>query len=264
MQPFKKGENVSALALDEFTLEMRLHYITTTLESISRFKTKGDFFGEVNSVIDEWVSESRSNGMSFFANLLESLKDAIVRGALTEKEDSTKISKILSEYLNWLKTQEDSQIIYEKFQDLSHQNPAGNTLYYLQCVSHGHHFIISVKNVVEIICCKKIFPLPLAQRGICGLISFRGQGIPVINLNDFGFKPDDDSQNKKTCFVVCEYKKSFFSLEVDRTDDVLEIASSQFQSYSETSLLSPLVDRFVLRDDKLLMLLDIEKLAVYE
>ncbi|HEY8269749.1 MAG TPA: chemotaxis protein CheW [Pseudobdellovibrionaceae bacterium] len=256
---------MSALALDEFTLEMRLHYIETTLESLERFKNHTDFFIEVSAVIDEWISEGLSNKMNFFVNLLEGLKSEIVNGPFLKKEDGIRVAKILSEYLQVLKTEADSEIHFKKFRAVFMQDgdeaEEEKIQFYLKCVSHTHHFIVPVQNVIEIVSGKKIFPLPLTQPGIYGLISFRGQGIPVVNLEDLGFKANVDSENGKTCYVVCDYKESFFALKVHSTDDVIELAPSQFQKCSESSLSSPVVDRFVIREDKSLMLLDIEKMV---
>ncbi len=257
---------MSSLALDEFTLEMRLHFIATMIESLERFKTYDDFFGEVKLAIDEWALECRSNGMDFFVNLLEFLKTTISDGIYSGKEDSDKVSKVLSDYLNLLKTQDDSQSLYEKFYESFQQGRGEGRQLYLQCVSHAHYFIVPVKNVTEIVSNKKIFPLPRPQIGVRGLVSFRGQGIPVVNLTDFGFKQKDESKSKseRTCFVVCDYKESFFALEVDKTDDVLELDASEFQNHSGSTLLSPVADRFVIKNDKSLMVLDIEKLVSYE
>lgn len=255
---------MSALALDEFALEMRNHYITTTIDSLERFKTFENYFGEVKLAVDDWIAEGRSNEMSHFVGLLAIMKNAITTGALSSKDDAAWVAHALVEYLEVLKTRADSAVFFEKYHSIfrSHLDESGQL--YLQCVKDHHAFLVPVKNVIEIVGNKKVYPLPLAQKGILGLLGFRGQGIPVINLTDFGFVQKTESNKEKTYFVVCEFKDSFFALEVNSTDDVLEFESSQFQKCSESNLLSPVVDHFVIRENKSLMLLDIEKLVRHE
>lgn len=254
---------MSALKLDEFAQEMRDHYIATTIESLARFVSMGSFASDVKAALAEWCSEARSNEMLHFSSFLESLKVPIEAGALNSEETPVLLSKLIQEYLEVLKTQEDSLEYAAKYSEALKRVLGDGAQLYLQCVSGEHHFVVPVKHVIEIVGNKKVFPLPLQQTGVRGLMSFRGQGIPVINLNDFGFANRIDN-NKKTYFVVCDFESSFFALEVHRTDDVVEFEASQFQSCSESDLLSPVVDRFVIRDQKSLMLLDIKKLVKHE
>lgn len=254
---------MSALKLDPFAQEMRDHYIATTSESLERFNSYGNFALEVKAALAEWVSEARSNDMHHFADLLEILKEPLQAGILNRGEVPLQVAKVLKEYLELLKTQEDLAIHAQKYQEALKTCWGEGSQLYLQCASGEHHFIVPVKNVIEIVGGKKVHPLPLAQAGVCGLMSFRGQGIPVINLNDFGFS-NVRNNDEKTYFVVCDYESSFFALEVHRTDDVLEFEPSQFQNFSESSQLSPVVDHFVIQDQKSLMLLDIKKLVKHE
>ncbi|MBS1970001.1 MAG: chemotaxis protein CheW [Bdellovibrionales bacterium] len=255
---------MSALALDEFALEMRQHYITTTVESLERFKTFENYFGEIKLAVDDWIAEARSNEMSHFVGLLEILKNAVANGDIGGKEDSLWVSAALMEYLELLKTRADSPVFFEKYHSIFRSHLDEGAQLYLQCVRDQHAFLVPVKNVIEIVGGKKVYALPMAQSGVRGLMGFRGQGIPVMNLADFGFNKQNESSGAKTYFVVCEYEDSFFALEVNATEDVLEIEASQFQKCSESNLLSPIVDQFVIHEEKSLMLLDIEKLVGHE
>lgn len=254
---------MSALKLDAFAQEMREHYITTTLESLVRFIANDEFVIEVKSALADWVSEARSNDMNHFADLLESLKGPLGAGTFNNKEVAAQLTKLMQSYLETLKTQEDSPEYFQKYSEALKISLGEGAQLYLQCVSGEHHFIVPVKNVIEIVGNKKVYPLPLSQAGVRGLMSFRGQGIPVVNLSDFGFANLQNS-HEKTFFVVCEFEASFFALEVHRTDDVVEFEPNQFQNCSESTLLSPVVDHFVIRDQKSLMLLDIKKLVRHE
>lgn len=254
----------AALALDEFALEMRHHYISTTIESLERFENFENYFGEIKLAVDDWISEARSNDMNHFTGLLEILKGAIAKGDLTSKEDATWVSATLFEYLEILKTRADSPVFFEKYHTIFRSRLEEAAQLYLQCVRDQHSFLVPVKNVIEIVGNKKVYALPKSQTGVRGLMGFRGQGIPVINLHDFGFSYKKENLQEKTYFVVCEYKESFFALEVNATEEVIQIEANHFQKCSESNLLSPVVDHFVIREEKSLMLLDIEKLVKHE
>lgn len=256
---------MSALALDEFALEMRRHYIVTTLESLSRAQSLEDFWDEVTELLPGWISEARSNDMEFFAKTLEEVKKSYEAGAFADPKTCPKLAKLLSDYLGILGTQADSEVYFKKFNESLAGISAPAVQLYLECVRGGHHFVVPVIHVIEIVSHRKVFPLPKSQPGVQGLMSFRGQGIPVLNLSDFGFSSEVKSgDDPKTSFVVCSEEESFFALEVHSTEDVREIHPSQFQNCSESSVLSPVVDKFVTDNEKSLMLLDIKKLVKHE
>lgn len=246
---------MSALQLDEFSLEMRTHYITTALGSLDHFKTLGDFRGEFMDVVEEWISEGLSNKMDHFATLLTELKG--------KTGDMPTVPAVLGAYLEVLKDEEDSAGLLETFRAKLNVPAEDYTQLYLQCQTGSQEFILPVKNVIEIVGNKKVYPLPAKQMGIKGLMNFRGQGIPVVDLTEFGFT-GDLSKDLKTFYVVCEHNESYFSIEVHQTNDVLEVQSSQLQPVQGGSALSPVVDHFVIQDKKTLMLLDIEKLVKHE
>lgn len=252
---------MKALALDEFALEMRLHFIGSTLDALERFQASPDFFSEMASVLDEWISEGRSNHLVFFSGILILIKSNLGEGALKDQKDVLAVAKVLREYLQILKNHEDSEILSQRFQDSFLQLKNEKTRFYLQCVSHSQRFIVPVESVIEIVSQKKIFPLPWVQTGVCGLMGFRGQGIPVIHLGELGFKQATDTEEVNSCFVVCKYKDSYFALAVRRTEEVIELAASQFQKCSDSSLLSPVVDSFAIREEQALMLLEIGKVV---
>jgi len=253
-----------ALNLDEFSLEMRLHYLTATLESLNGFKNFENYFAEVKLTIDDWISEARSNELSHFVKLLETLKVEVAKDSLQSAKDAEWVSASLKEYLETLKSHADSEVLFEKYISVFNNHLGHGTQRYLHCVRNQHRFLVPVKSVIEIVTGKKIYALPKAQVGVLGLISFRGQGIPVINLQDFGFDSEHTHAQVKTYFVVCEYKESFFAIEVNATEEVAEIESTLFQKCSESNIISPVVDQFVIRDQKSLMLFNIEKLVKYE
>jgi purine-binding chemotaxis protein CheW len=240
---------MSALALDEFSMEMRQHYIATTCESLLRFKSETEFSADLNESLAGWISEAASNSMNFFAKLLVDVKEARVLPV-----------EALISYLEVLKTQEDSQEFYLKFSAALSKATESEVQLYLQCLSGQHYFLVPVLSVVEIIGNKSVFPLPMHQRGIKGLMTYRGQAIPVMDLNEFGFHASE-LKAEKTFYVVCEMEEGLFSIEVNKTDEVLEFSSSQFQTSGETPISSPVVDRFIVRENKTWMLLDIKKLV---
>lgn len=257
---------MSALALDEFALEMRRHYIVTTLESLNRAQTLEDFWSEVEELLPGWISEARSNDMEFFAKILEDVQKSQASGAFEDTKVYPKLAKLLADYLGILGTQADSEVYFKKFSEALAGISAPAVQLYLECIRGGHHFVVPVIHVIEIVSHRKVFPLPQHQPGIQGLMNFRGQGIPVLNLNDFGFSTDlgTDGAPVKSSFVVCSEEENFFALEVHGTEDVMEIHPSKFQNCSDSAVLSPVVDKFVTHNEKSLMLLDIKKLVKHE
>jgi chemotaxis signal transduction protein len=250
---------MSALAkplveLDEFALEMRTHFLNTTLESLDRFQSTpggdGDFTSEIKEAVAGWISEARSNEMPFLAQLLEKAHET---GKLP--------FRALHSYLAHLQKQPDGEGLFQRHQEQASAALVADVELYLQCLSGDHRFLVPVKSVIEIIIHKKTHPLPLSQSGVKGLISFRGQGIPVMDLHEHGFLLSEEQKRLKTFYVVGEHGGGFFALEVHQTEDVIEIDAGNLQKNSGAAFSSPVVEKFVIQENKTLMLLDIPKLV---
>lgn len=259
----------NALKLDEFTLEMRLHYIDTSLADLDRVKNFGNDLQELKPILESWIPEARSNQMEHFIKLLEYLRGAIASGGLPNGEGREGVViQTLGEYFEVLKSQADSQDLHDRFLALFQEGVEGGSQLYLQCESFGHHFVVPVKSVVEISNQKKIYSLPRKRKGLLGLVAFRGQGIPVVDLGSFGFATgmggNESGERAKSFFVICQYQTEIFALEVQHTEEVLTLRPDEFQKSTGAATWSPVVEKFVVYGDRTLMLIDLEKLVGHE
>lgn len=250
---------------DEFALEMRNHFLETTEQSLVTLQDESVFQQRFSELALEWAGEASGNEMPFLSELLKQL-------AGTAKADSealiaSSVCQGLVLYLKHLRSQVDSEELTETFlpkSDSAEQasknrsvtsmkNPMKDSLKtYLQCRRGKYSFLLPVENVVEISRHKKISSLPFAEPKVKGLIGFRGQGTPVLDLTYAGYEGSDEV----SYFVICEHNKNFFALEVNGTDEVLKLEASDFQASSDGA-----EKQFTTKDKKILILLNIEKLV---
>lgn len=250
---------MSALALDEFTLEMRTHYLETTLQTLHRCKEAGDFQKALLEVIPDWMIEAGSNQMPELVKGFQSLRELCTQ-KIFSKEVFSGIAESLEKYLTELKSQEDSASLAANFHACLQRLDEPEVGLFLQCLCFEHRFVVPVKNVIEISGGKHLSPLPFPQKKFKGLIAFRGQAIPVMALENFGFLSNGGAL-LKSFYVICNFDSNIFALEVHSTEDVIEISSKEFQNADTSILSSPAVRAFTIRKESPLMLLDLEMLV---
>jgi len=102
------------------------------------------------------------------------------------------------------------------------------------CTFHlaGYFFGIEISKVQEVIRSQAVTPVPLADREIRGLINLRGQIITTIDLRRRMSLPDREAEDDATNVLVST-PDGAVSLEVDRIEDVLEIAEDTIESPPE-------------------------------
>lgn len=258
------------LPTDEFALEMRNHFLETTLLALQELRKQESILPRFIDLSSDWEAEAKSNELPFFAAQLEVLRDR----AKSEPQalDAVLLCENTINYLNHLKTAGDDPEWSDRFfKSASASGSRGEaepsesftvaksslvvteeTKTFLQCRRGDMRFLLPVDNVVEISQYRKINPLPKTEPRIKGLIGFRGQGTPVFNLEFAGFPAGDE----KSFFVICEHASSFFALEVNATDDILKIKASEFQPSQVGT-----ATQFTTKENKILLLLDIAKLV---
>lgn len=92
---------------------------------------------------------------------------------------------------------------------------------------------IEVSRIQEILRAQPITPVPLAAPGIRGLMSLRGQIVPVLDLRQrLGVAPADPEVEQFN--VLIRTGDGPVSLLVDRVGDVLEIETSAFEPAPDT------------------------------
>ncbi len=121
-------------------------------------------------------------------------------------------------------------------------------------------FAIPLLNVVEVSTPIPLFPLPEKVPGLAGVIPFRGEAVPVINLQDHGFKI---SEQDETYYVICEHQGVRFSLQVTDTEDLLSLRASELQHLEEhgSIMQTDFIRQFFIKNNKSIMVLDLEKLV---
>ncbi|WP_422927292.1 chemotaxis protein CheW [Singulisphaera sp. PoT] len=125
----------------------------------------------------------------------------------------------------------------------------------------GEHYAIAIRTIQEIILMKPITRLPRAPESIEGLINLRGTVIPIVSLRKrfgLGARPLDD----ETRTIVVNSHGKTVGLIVDEVTEVMKIAHDQIQPVpiAVTAASQRCISGLARRDDRLLMILDIDKL----
>ncbi len=93
----------------------------------------------------------------------------------------------------------------------------------------AQHFGVPVMQVRDVLRQQQLTPVPLAPRGIAGLLNLRGRIVTAIDLRErLGLPPldaDDDTAN-----IVVEQDGEPYALVVDRVGDVLQIDERQLEA----------------------------------
>jgi len=122
-------------------------------------------------------------------------------------------------------------------------------------------YAIAIRTIQEIILMKPITRLPRAPDSIEGLINLRGTVIPIVSLRKrFGLatRPFDD----ETRTIVVNSHGKTVGLIVDEVTEVMKINNDQIQPVpiAVTSVSQRYISGLAKREDRLLIVLDIDKL----
>jgi purine-binding chemotaxis protein CheW len=92
----------------------------------------------------------------------------------------------------------------------------------------GQEFGIPVTQVRDVLGPQRTTIVPLAPRGVAGLLNLRGRVVTVIDMRALlGLPPSPE--DARTMQVVVEMGEESFSLRVDAVGDVLELPASAFE-----------------------------------
>lgn len=145
------------------------------------------------------------------------------------------------------------------------EKQAGSSLQLVSFRLGQEEYGIEITKVQEIILMGEITRLPQTPLYIKGLINLRNTVIPIMDLRlRFGLPPQEPTQ--ETRIMVVNVRGKTMGIIVDAVNEVLRIAKDQIDSPPPTvsgagrEYLSGLVKM----DDRLLILLDIEKLFAAE
>jgi purine-binding chemotaxis protein CheW len=139
-----------------------------------------------------------------------------------------------------------------------------NTNQYVTFSIDDEEFGIEIVKVQEIIGYTKPTHMPNAPDFISGVINLRGIIIPIIDLRK-KFKLPDKEYNKYTVIVVLEIATKVIGIIVDSVSDVLTINENDIQSVPEfNKFQTDYLKGMGKVKDKLIILLDIDKILTYD
>jgi len=124
---------------------------------------------------------------------------------------------------------------------------------------------MEVERVQEVISHRRLTRVPLAPPEILGLINLRGEIVTAIDLRRrlhiVDGEPSEEPMN-----VVARGEDGAFSFVVDKIEDVVELDGDNFEATPETldDKIRPLVQGVCKLEDRLLLLLDVERLLVLD
>ena len=124
---------------------------------------------------------------------------------------------------------------------------------------------VDVLKVQEIIRYQKPTKVPNAPDIVKGVINFRGEVIPIIDLRkkfDLELREYDDF----TVIIILEVKDKTVGIIVDHVSDILSFSKEDIQDTLEFSsdIKTEFIRGMAKLDDRLIMLLELEKLLSFE
>lgn len=124
-------------------------------------------------------------------------------------------------------------------------------------------FALNVHKVREVLTTPEITAVPNAGAGVVGMISIRGDIIPVIDLAARLDLVDDASHAKELCIIV-ECMRKTVALLVHNVHRIITVTSSELQDANEKGLQGSYIEAILKtsNDDKIVAVLDLEALYI--
>ncbi|WP_413583447.1 chemotaxis protein CheW [Bdellovibrio sp. HCB288] len=247
---------------DDFTWELKKYFLESTSKDVESFidllddSTLAKVTLEIRESVDSWQIDAKTNEFAQLESWLVDFKSKI--DSLDTVEQLRTGLGLLLKYLTALLTEKkDSEELAARFPLVAQSN---REALFLHCKTGTQEFVVPIGNVIEISGVLPVYILPDAQPGLAGLLPFRGDAIPVIDLNSYGFQSVDLS---KCYYVICEHEGMRFSLKVTEADELISLKDRDMQNLSDhpTMLSVPFIKQFFVKDKHSVMVLDIEKLV---
>lgn len=148
--------------------------------------------------------------------------------------------------------------------DILNLQIAGNAgeLQQMVFIVDTEEFGVDVLKVQEIIRYVKPVKVPNAPGFVQGVINFRGEIIPVLDIRRI-FKLESTTFNEFTVIVVVESSGKIFGLTVDRVLDIINFPQEKIQTTPEFSSneKTKYLKAMGKVDNRLILLLDLDKLV---
>lgn len=122
-------------------------------------------------------------------------------------------------------------------------------------------FGLDVLRVQEIIRYIKPTKIPHAPKFVEGVIDFRGEVIPVLNMRE-RFGVDDTNHKDTMVIIVIEYSGRMFGMTVDGVSDLQSLPQNKLQLRNEVTVedKTKYLRAMGKLEDRLILILDIEKI----
>ncbi len=136
---------------------------------------------------------------------------------------------------------------------------------YLTLRLDGLDYAIQIMQVQEIRGWTRVTPLPNSPRYIKGVLNLRGTIVPIIDLR-LRFNLNECPYDASTVIIVVNVGKQLAGLVVDAVSDVISLAPEQrrnppeFEGHANRQFIYGLTQV----DEKLLVLIDVEKLVSHD
>lgn len=222
-------------------------------KSLSSTKNKSTTESDSNSTNSLATNSEKASTTTSDAKVVPLTTNTKSSSDNTNKPGGTVVSLVDSDTVNSNDTEKH---------DLEEVAQTPNHLF-LICFIGKQEFILPVQAVIEVSSFKNSFPLPEPREGIEGLVNFRGEAIPIVNLNDHDFNLNSQSDPMRL-LVVCEHNESRFALRISKTDEVIEVDTNTFQKCEDTlaSVHHQVITRFFIYKNRTVFNFDIKRLFV--
>ncbi|MFS4458427.1 chemotaxis protein CheW [Bdellovibrio sp. HCB2-146] len=247
---------------DDFTAELKNYFLQSLLQEGEKFQDLLDevtfkrVLPEVREQLSAWVVDAKTNEFIYLAAWLESFVEKT-----REFSDYTELKSALQSFLTYVgklaQGESDSADLASQFSFVA---GGKKDALYLHCKVGVQDFVIPIQYVLEISGPLPLFPLPEKQMGLLGVIPFRGEALPVFDLSEYGFQK---IESDFYYFVICDHESSRFALQVSETDELLNVNEKELQAKDVSASMTSanFIQSFFIREDKSLMVLDIDKLV---
>ena len=125
---------------------------------------------------------------------------------------------------NWIK--EKNRDPSEKEESASATPKGKRKSLYFTFVRKTRKFAVALDQLVEVVNSKKIIGLPIEQKKFAGLISLRGEIIPIINSPYDDYNPNNEKSDQ-TSIIVMNIEENMVGLIADATEEVIELEDTE-------------------------------------
>lgn len=124
---------------------------------------------------------------------------------------------------------------------------------------NDNYFALDIIDIVEIIPMVRIEKVVDSNPMLSGLINYRGQLIPIVDLKNFFYRLESDLL-LSTRIIIYNYNNQLIGLIVEDLTDTIEVNEDEFIRDSEKLSGSNFIKSFILEDDKTIKVIEVSKI----